>query len=308
MRNRLHRLIRNGSLKNQQGFTLLEIAIVLAIVALLMGMGLQTYSASLDNAKRKTTAERLDKIEDAITLFAIQNSYLPCPANGALPGADAAYGISQTVGALGATDCSAVSAAFPAGARVVPWRTLGLDELYSRDGWGNRISYYTSGYAQYDPATGPATVQGSIHFSAGPGSRDGIERSATTFYPFGDLMVYSLAGLPALTTSQLTNSADNTQGGCDNVSNICAAYVLVSHGAHAAGAYTGSSTPILNATPATAGEAANNDGTSGGGDAKFIQNEPTEVTSANGLFDDIVRWKSAQSIVSSCGSGACGNP
>lgn len=308
MSTRLHRLIENRSSGRQQGFTLLEIAIVMVVVALLMGMGLQTYSSSLDNAKRKTTSDRLDKIEDAITLFAIQNNYLPCPANGSLLGTNAAYGISQTIGVLGATNCAAVSGAFPAGARVVPWRTLGLDELYSRDGWGNRISYYTSGYAQYDPATGPATVQGSIHYSAGPGSRDGIERSATTFYPFGDLMVYSLAALPGLTTSQLTNSSNNTQAGCDNIGNTCAAYVLISHGAHAAGAYSGSSTPTLNATAASAGETANNDGTSGGGDAKFIQNEPTEAASGSGLFDDIVRWKSAQSIVSGCGSGACGNP
>lgn len=304
MRNRLpclfrsffHRLKQGG----QDGFTLLEIAIVLAIVALLMGMGLQTYSTSLDNAKRKTTSDRLDKIEEAIVTFAIQNNYLPCPANGSLPNTDATHGISLTTGALGATNCAAVSAAFPAGARVVPWRTLGLDELYSRDGWGNRISYYTSGYAQ-----DPTAVQGTIHFSTG--STDGIQRSTTT-YPFGDLMVYSLAALPGLTTSQLTNSADNTQGGCDNVSNICAAYVLVSHGAHAAGAYSGSGTPTLNAVPATAGETANNDGANGVGDAKFIQNEPTQEISASGLFDDIVRWRSAQSIVSSCGSGACGNP
>lgn len=304
MSTRLHRLIENRSSGRQQGFTLLEIAIVMVVVALLMGMGLQTYSSSLDNAKRKTTSDRLDKIEDAITLFAIQNNYLPCPANGTLPGTSAAYGISQTVGALGTTDCTAVSGAFPAGARVVPWRTLGLDELYSRDGWGNRISYYTSGYAQYKIGVDPPKAQGSIHFAAS--TDDGIQRSTTT-YPFGDLMVYSLAALPGLTTSQLTNSADNTQGGCDNVLNICAAYVLVSHGAHAAGAYSGSSTPTLNATAASAGETANNDGTSGGGDAKFIQNEPTEAGSGSGLFDDIVRWRSAQSIVSACGSGACGN-
>lgn len=295
----LHRLIRRFDPQNQQGFTLLEIAIVLAIVALLMGMGLQTYSTSLDNAKRKTTSDRLDKIEEAITTFAIQNNYLPCPADGSLPSTNANYGLSQGGGVYTSptapTSCVNTIAA---GRHALPWRTLGLDELYSRDGWGNRFSYATSGYAQ------SSATQGSIHYHESSSTTDGIRRSGTN-YPYGDLLVYTLAGAAGgFNSGQLTNSSASpgTQAGCNASTNICAAYVLISHGTHAAGAYSGSNTPTLNAVPATAGETENNDG-----DAFFVQNEPTQQASASGLFDDIVRWKSAQNIVSSCGSSACGN-
>ncbi|MBI5120844.1 MAG: type II secretion system protein [Rhodospirillales bacterium] len=281
MSTRLHRLIENRSSGRQQGFTLLEIAIVMVVVALLMGMGLQTYSSSLDNAKRKTTTDRMDKVEEAITAYVIQNNYVPCPADGSLPSTNVSYGISLTTGALGSTDCDLT---YTAGARVIPWRTLGLDELYSRDGWGNRISYMTAGASQAG-ATTPTT----INFTLGADD-DGMQREGTGF-PFGFLIVNDLAG------TQLTNSG----AGC-SATNICAAYVLISHGAHAVGAYTGSSTPAVIGGVASVGETANNDGAT-----PFVQNIPTEQASASGIFDDIVRWRSAQSIVSACGTGACGN-
>ncbi|MBF0267601.1 MAG: prepilin-type N-terminal cleavage/methylation domain-containing protein [Alphaproteobacteria bacterium] len=272
-----------------QGFTLIEIAIVLAVVGLLLGMGLMSGAQMLENAKRKTTGERMDKIEDAITLFAIQNNFLPCPADGSLNSANANFGRSQP--ATGLAACTAIAN----GAHVVPWITLGLDELYSRDGWGNRITYYVAGRSQGGTANG-------IVLHTNPNTNDGIQRVDTS-YPYGEVLVYALAGVPGLTTNQLTNSSNNTAAGC-SATNVCAAYALVSHGAHASGAYTGSNNPTrIATTDASAGEAENNDG-----DAFFVQNDPTERASSSGIFDDMVRWRSAQSIVSSCGQSACGNP
>ncbi len=298
MLKRLHNFITRRLTHKQvgaeHGFTLIELAIVLAVVSLLIGMGLEGYARSLDNAKRKTSAERMDKIEDAITLFAIQNNYLPCPADGQLNSANANFGRSLGGGLDTTTSCTAITN----GAHIVPWITLGLDEIYSRDGWGNRITYYAiGGRAQ------ASVTDGSINYHASASTTDGIQRS-TTSYPYGKILVYNLAAVPGFTTGQLTNSSNNLVTGCNATTNICAAYVLVSHGSHASGAYTSASTPTrISVTDASAGEAANNDG-----DAFFVQNDPTERASASGIFDDIVRWRSAQSIVSSCGTGACGNP
>ncbi|MBF0168040.1 MAG: prepilin-type N-terminal cleavage/methylation domain-containing protein [Alphaproteobacteria bacterium] len=268
----------------EQGFTLIEVAIVLVIVSLLIGMGLQTYGRSVDGAKIKTTRERMDQIESAITLFAIQNSFLPCPADGALNSANANYGLAQP--ADGTATCTAIAN----GAHVVPWITLGLDELYSRDGWGNRITYVVAGVNQLGT--------GNIVMHTAASTTDGIQRSGTS-YPKGTLIVNNLAG------NEMTNS---NAGTCITATGptlfTCAAYVLISHGSHASGAYTGSNNPTrLDTTDASVGEAANNDGAS-----PFVQNDPTERASGSGIFDDIVRWRSAQSIVASCGSTACGNP
>jgi prepilin-type N-terminal cleavage/methylation domain-containing protein len=288
------RTAKGALAKADQGFTLIEVAIVLAIVSLLIGMGLQTYSKSLDNAKIKTTGERMDKIEAAITLFAIQNGYLPCPADGSLNTASASFGISQGGGKDTTTACTALTA----GTEVVPWRTLGLDELYSKDGWGNRITYYVGGRAQ-----GTTTTDGSINYHNSASTTDGIYRSGTS-YPMGTLEVRDISA------NEMTYSL-KTQSNCTVSPNpngyICAAYVLVSHGAHAAGAYSGNSpaagsTPRVSVGDASASETENNDG-----DRLFIQNTPTERASSSGIFDDIVRWRSAPSIVASCGAAACGN-
>jgi prepilin-type N-terminal cleavage/methylation domain-containing protein len=268
---------------DQGGFTLIEVAIVLAIVSLLMGMGIQAFSRSLDNAKIKTTNERMDQIESAIVQFAIQNSYLPCPANGALPNTDGNYGLSLTTS--GVSGASACDITFAAGARVIPWRTLGLDELYSRDGWGNRISYAVSGL---DP-TGTNSIVISANFA---------RTTTAPYYPYGNLIINNVAG------TQLTNSSSGAPGGCTATANICAAYVLISHGAHAVGAYRGDGiTTITVAGTSHAGETANNDGAT-----PFVQNAIIEQAVTGTPFDDIVRWRSAQSIVSACGTGACGNP
>ncbi|TAN46165.1 MAG: prepilin-type N-terminal cleavage/methylation domain-containing protein [Rhodospirillales bacterium] len=286
MIDRLKALLNNKNSMGEQGFTLIELAIVLVIVSLLIGMGLQPMARMLDNAKIKTTRDRMDKIDEAVTVFAVQNSFLPCPADGALPSTNANYGRSQGGGLGAVAGCTAIAN----GAQVVPWITLGLDEMFSRDGWGNRITYFVAGVNQAGLANG-------IVFHTGGTTTDGIQR-VTTSYPKGTIIVNDLAG------NELTNS---NAGACPTATGsttfTCAAYVLVSHGSHASGAYTGGNTPTrISVTDASVGEAANNDGAT-----PFVQNDTTERASTSGIFDDITRWRSAQSIVGSCGTAACGN-
>lgn len=106
-----------------KGFTLVEIAIVLAIIALLVGGMLVPISAQIDQQKIVETGKSIDLIKDALTGFAVANGYLPCPA------------VSATNGTEDRTSGSCTG-----GKRVgfVPWVTLGTPQL---DAWGHLFRY-----------------------------------------------------------------------------------------------------------------------------------------------------------------------
>jgi len=63
-----------------RGFSLVELAVVLAIVALLIGSAMMTLSAQVETRNNDETVRRLNAAADAIVAFAIVNRRLPCPA------------------------------------------------------------------------------------------------------------------------------------------------------------------------------------------------------------------------------------
>ena len=65
----------------QNGFTLLEMAIVLMIVGLLLGGMLVPLTAQMDQRNFTETRKSLDDIQQALIGYAIINGRLPCPAS-----------------------------------------------------------------------------------------------------------------------------------------------------------------------------------------------------------------------------------
>lgn len=110
------------------GFSLVELTIVLVIVALLSSGLMFGLSAQRDAAANQDVQRQLDNAKEALLGFAITNGRLPCPANPALASSSAGAGLES---------CATQST----GHGVLPWATLGLPET---DPWGQRITYFAS--------------------------------------------------------------------------------------------------------------------------------------------------------------------
>ena len=109
----------NSACKNR-GFTLTELAIVLVIVALLIGGMLVPLSAQRDLLNIKETQRLLAEIREALLGFAVINGRLPCPTTTTDP-ANANYGVEDAA-------CASVEG-------YLPWKSLGVPEI---DAWGSK--------------------------------------------------------------------------------------------------------------------------------------------------------------------------
>jgi prepilin-type N-terminal cleavage/methylation domain-containing protein len=128
----------------QNGFTLVEMAIVLLIVGLLLGGMLVPLSAQIEQRNISDTQKALSEIKEAIIGYALANGKLPCPADPSVATGLTNAGISRTT-------CTTASNS----TGVLPWATLGLSET---DAWGRRYTYrITSDFAD---AIGSSTYGG----------------------------------------------------------------------------------------------------------------------------------------------------
>jgi prepilin-type N-terminal cleavage/methylation domain-containing protein len=111
--------MKNGT----QGFTLVEISIVLVIVGLLIGGLVTPLGVQLEQRRAADTRKAMEEARDALAGFAIRNGYLPCPAISASNGLEDRSGDRCT------------------GERRIgflPWATLGVARL---DSWGHLYLY-----------------------------------------------------------------------------------------------------------------------------------------------------------------------
>jgi len=108
---------------NNCGFTLVEMAVALFIIALLLGSILVPLTAQVEQRQIADTQKKQDEAKEALIGFALANGYLPCPAISATNGQE-----DRTAGT-----CTG-------GKRdgYLPWDTLGISRL---DAWGRIYRY-----------------------------------------------------------------------------------------------------------------------------------------------------------------------
>ena len=67
--------------RHERGFSLVELAVVLVVVGLLLGLILKPLGAGYEQTKRHQAMLQLDEIRDSLIGFAAANGRLPCPAS-----------------------------------------------------------------------------------------------------------------------------------------------------------------------------------------------------------------------------------
>ena len=77
--------ISRSAVKNSRGFTLIELAVVIVIVALLLGALLVPLANQIQGRNVKETRDTLEEIRDALIGFAMTQGRLPCPDTDATP-------------------------------------------------------------------------------------------------------------------------------------------------------------------------------------------------------------------------------
>lgn len=173
-----------------RGFTLTELAVVFAIVALLLGTAMFTLSAQTEQRNFEETRRRLEAARELVLAFAVANGRLPCPGT-----ASGDESFTAVFSAANPPPCTSPWGGF------LPGRAIGFQIVdangFALDAWQNRIRYAAS-----SNTVGLVNCAGSNtqpHFTHPPNMR----ANGITCQP-GDLVVCSRA--PALAGSNVCDA------------------------------------------------------------------------------------------------------
>jgi prepilin-type N-terminal cleavage/methylation domain-containing protein len=285
-------------MSRSKGFSLVELAVALAIIALLLAGALIPLSTQIDVRNGADTQRSMESIREAIIGFAQANGRLPCPADGSLPAGAAGAGTEQVSGnsctATNSAACTAVNGAIPCS--VVPWATLGVPET---DAWGRRFTYRVS------PAFADAVILTTWNtrvnaYSPPAGNLAQTVSSPTSpanQAPTCDLTVAPNSSSFALCT--LGDIAVFTRGGTTTTAaplGTALPAVIISHGKNGFGAWQTNGTR-LNPIPTGNDEAANSNGNTtaipSGGYASWAFYSRTRTPEAAGCVDPVFPATSA---------------
>jgi prepilin-type N-terminal cleavage/methylation domain-containing protein len=126
--------------RTSRGYTLTEMAVVLAIVGLVGGLSLAVGKTQMQVGEIRGTQERLENIKQALALFQKKQGRYPCPAVPTDATSAATYGVEASGGCI--SSCPAgLTCSNNAVIGFVPFKTLGLNDEAARDAWDDRITY-----------------------------------------------------------------------------------------------------------------------------------------------------------------------
>lgn len=109
------------------GFSLIEMAVALFVIALLLGSLLVPLTTQVDKRRYAETEKQIEHIREALIGFALINRHLPCPAKSATDGREDRTGNTCTL--VGGN---------PKRDGFIPWVTLGVTPA---DAWDNLLRY-----------------------------------------------------------------------------------------------------------------------------------------------------------------------
>jgi len=146
--------------KNRRGFTLIELAVSMTILALAVGGGLKVASRNIEANRIQLTNDRLEYIMQTIEKYALEFNQIPCPADGSLAPNHTDFGIGGGTGAGTCTSENFTDVITPTTNLVtgaIPINNLGINPKYMFDGWNKKFTYVvdedltdTAGFAGAD--------------------------------------------------------------------------------------------------------------------------------------------------------------
>ena len=284
-------------MSRSKGFSLVELAVAVAIIALLLAGALIPLSTQIDVRNSADTQRGLESVRDAIIGFAQANGRLPCPANGATPAGTVDSTTWATPVSAGAEQWDPNNNRCYIAFGVVPWTTVGVAET---DAWGRRLSYRVA--PAFADAISLNTWQSRQN--AVPGTFP--SQFATALPSPGDqnptcpsssppaVSPYVLSPAPALSSFALCSLGDIavfTRAGSTTTAvplGMALPAVIISHGKNGFGGWQTNGTR-LNPIPTGNDEAANVNGnttaTPSGGYASWTFYSRTRTPAATGCVD-----------------------
>jgi prepilin-type N-terminal cleavage/methylation domain-containing protein len=241
----------------QRGFTLTEMAVVLVIVALLIGGMILPMSTQQNIRHVSETDTSLKNIHEALLGYAAANGRLPCPASGTSNGVESfASGQNAASG-----ECSNFFDGF------LPAVTLGIQPTdangYAIDAWGHRIRYVVS----------DKTI-------------NTVTRTLTRTDGLKSAGMNNVASTPLLAVC--TSSTGINPGDTTNPIEYCGtATPLV----------TSAAAVVLSTGKNDAASGADEQANSTTHDVVFVSHAATPTTATNGEFDDQVIWVSTSILL-----------
>lgn len=273
-------------LQRSAGFTLIELAVVVLVIALLLGSLLVPVSAQVEQRRLTETKKRLDEARQALLGFAIANGRFPCPATDTGNGVEA-FASGHTAATGG---CLRPNNGF------LPGITLGLtnvdDQGFVLDAWGNkgnRLRYAVSNrnvpkvdkVSSTNCSTTPLDCVANVYTSTGGMRAAGMTNLSSAASTTHDIYVCSRAPTAVAATSCDVSTPPNDLAAGNVV------FVLIS---------TGKNGPTID-TELGNDERANQNV----GDQVYVSKVQTdEKGTAPNLtyFDDIVIWASRNEVFS----------
>jgi prepilin-type N-terminal cleavage/methylation domain-containing protein len=267
-----------------EGFTFVELLVVLMIVAILTAMAAMITRAITAGQKRSVTATRLATVDVALGQFVMLQKRLPCPADGTLASTAA------NAGAETARDVTNGCTAQQNG--VAPWRALGLSEGDISDGWDRRLTYRVSpllsadngmDMSKCDPA---GTQAGAIPRACNAGC---VSTDVTTCTP--PLHFLGTKGFTIKNVAGTDVMIAPATG---------AAYVLISHGESGGGGFL--TTGVLATSTVTDGTEEQKNYANAVVQAYYVDDSTSDVSGTT-HFDDIVSRPSVLSVINKAALG-----
>ncbi len=238
------------------GFTLVEMAMVLVIVALLLIGLMPTISSQIEQRRISETKSQLQETQQALIGFALINGRLPCPAQASLATGAANAGLEARNGNTCGCVTSGGGVASASGVAcdnttstsvtgVLPWATLGISET---DAWNRRFTYRV-------------TTRFADEIVAGT-----TDCNPAVTAPITSSFALCSQGVPnILSASSGTTIAANVPA------------VFVSHGRNGAGAFDSRGSQLAESSNSDEKENSDNDGS-------FVSHEFTPE------YDDLLGW------------------